>query len=141
MDADRKTTTSMANTAPREYSSQLPLTGRQSEVFLTVLQEKLSWHWSVLQLTCPANPADVTGWIVVSCSPLLPLHACHLLRASYVNCVWVVSISKHCIREWNTQLPLMADAILGKDEHSCLPEPTEIHTHLLMKTHSSKVGW
>ena len=44
MAADRITTTSMANTTPREYSSQLPHTGRQSEVILTVLQEKPSWH-------------------------------------------------------------------------------------------------
>ena len=58
MAADRKTSTSMANTTLREYCSHPPHTGRQSEVLLTVVQEKSSWHWSVLQLTCPANPVD-----------------------------------------------------------------------------------
>jgi len=76
MAADRITTTSMATTTPWENSSQLPHTGRQSEVFPTVLQENPSWHWSVLQLTCPANPTDGGGWVVVSPSPLLPLPAC-----------------------------------------------------------------
>ena len=76
MAADRITTTSVATTTPRENSSQLPHTGRQSEVFPTILQEKPSWHWSVLQLTCPANPADGGGWVVVSPFPPLPLPAC-----------------------------------------------------------------
>ena len=76
MDAERIMTTSMANETPSGYCFQLPHTGRQSEVFPTVLQEKPSWHWSVLQLTCPANPTDGGGWVVVSPSPLLPLPAC-----------------------------------------------------------------
>jgi len=42
--ADKIIITSIANTTPRGISSQLPHTGRQSEVFLTVLQEKPSWH-------------------------------------------------------------------------------------------------
>ena len=40
--ADRTTTTSMPTTVLREYSSQLPHTGRQIEAFLTALQEKPS---------------------------------------------------------------------------------------------------
>jgi len=42
--ADKIMTTSIANTTPRGLSSQLPHTGRQSEVFPIVLQEKPSWH-------------------------------------------------------------------------------------------------
>jgi len=44
MDAERIMTTSMANETPSGYCFQLPHTGRQSEVFPTVLQEKPSWH-------------------------------------------------------------------------------------------------
>ena len=42
MIADRTTTTSMPTTVLREYSSQLPHTGRQTEAFPTTLQEKPS---------------------------------------------------------------------------------------------------
>ena len=42
MTPDRMTTTSMATTVLREYSSQLPHTGRQTEAFPTTLQEKSS---------------------------------------------------------------------------------------------------
>ena len=42
MAADRMMATSMATTVPREYCSQRPQTGRQSEVFPIALQEKPS---------------------------------------------------------------------------------------------------
>ena len=42
MTADRTITTSTATTVLRGYCSQLPHTGRQTEAFLTTLQEKAS---------------------------------------------------------------------------------------------------
>ena len=42
MAAHRTITTSMATTVLRGYSSQLPHTGRQTEAFLSALQEKPS---------------------------------------------------------------------------------------------------
>ena len=103
--ADKIMTTSIANTTPRGLSSQLPHTGRQSEVFPTVLvlQEKPSWHWSMLQLTCPANLAIGGGWVVVSPSQLLPLPACDKRWNSY-QCNWNYSeyifscwsVATHC---------------------------------------------
>ena len=86
--AERMITASMANEMPWGYSFQLPHTGRQSEVFPTVLQEKPSWHWSVLQLTCPASLADGGGWVVVSPSPPLPLPAGNKRWTSIIhNCL------------------------------------------------------
>ena len=58
MTADKTTTTSTATTVPCGSCSQLPHTGRQSEPFLTTLQEKSSLHGSVLQLS---NLAVVGG--------------------------------------------------------------------------------
>ena len=71
MAADRPTVALMATILGWENSSQRPHTGRQSEVFSTVVQEKLSWHWSVLQFSCWTSLAAGGGWMVVSsCPPL-----------------------------------------------------------------------
>ena len=68
--ADRPRVTLIATTLWWENSSQLPHTGRQSEVFSTVVQEKPFWHWSVLQFSCWT---PVGGWMAVSFRPpLLP---------------------------------------------------------------------
>ena len=71
--ADRTTTTSVATTVSWGYSFQLPHTGRQTEVFPTILQEKSSWHCSVLQLTCSGTRAvgRVEHW---------SHYACHFLQ-------------------------------------------------------------
>ena len=57
MVADKMMATSMATTVPWGYCAQWPHTGRQSEVFASALQEKPSWHCSVLQLF-PENVKD-----------------------------------------------------------------------------------
>ena len=61
MAAEVMTATSMATTVPWGYCAQCPHTGRQSEVFPTALQEKPSWHWSVLQLL-PVKEKKVYQW-------------------------------------------------------------------------------
>ena len=48
--ADRMMATSRATAVLWGYCDQSPHTGRQSEVFSIALQEKPSWHLSVLQL-------------------------------------------------------------------------------------------
>ena len=71
--ADRMTTASVATTVARSYSAQCPHTGRQTEAFPTTLQEKSSWHCSVLQLMCSGTPPVGKGWMLL-------IMACHFLQ-------------------------------------------------------------
>ena len=92
--------------------------------------------------------------MVVSPSPPLPLPACdkNEIPSYIIVCVWMcVWVCGDHIRAIN--LPLVADAVLGKDVHSGrdgIPSAVRnlfavahsvAHTSLLMSTHSSEVGW
>lgn len=101
--ADRPRVTLIATTLWWEKSSQLPHTGRQSEVFSTVVQEKPSRHWSVLQFSCWT---PVGGWMAVSFRPpLLPPAKPGTLDRLHV--IWYIRIislylktSKICKLTW-----------------------------------------
>ena len=94
--ADRPTVTLMATILGWENSSQRPHTGRQSEVFSTVVQEKLSWHWSVLQFSCWTSLAVGGGWMVVSsCPPLSPPASTSIITV--MCCLSAIKYESYCL--------------------------------------------
>jgi len=91
--ADRTITTSMATTVSWGYSAHSPHTGRHTETFLKTLQEKPSWHWSMLQFKFSGTRAVGRGSILVSfCLPLpLPKRWKSLLQCVHV-CVYMLYV-------------------------------------------------